>query len=292
MMLQRNAELTAQLYPPDIRVDIPMNRFGGFDYDKAARIFFGRRRRMREALELYEKRIISTHLPHLHETADSLLFHRRSDYNPCRQSTSRIPRKMGWRRNDRHPLARDLSRVADGIGRLSFSTRRNLFKTVCTDGRNGQYRSFAPVALAYMANKLSMRNGCTDYIVDNGFDTVVCTHLFPAEAPTALETSRTTGPETVSRHDGLYVSPLRGRPIWIIISSLTNTGSRSVSKKGLRRERLFPFGIPVRRAFPRAHCEKGGESGMRRPSGSGDRYDREVVPRCLRKHGGSAVRPT
>lgn len=55
MMLQRNAELTAQLYPPDIRVDIPMNRFGGFDYDKAARISSEGRRRMREALELYEK---------------------------------------------------------------------------------------------------------------------------------------------------------------------------------------------------------------------------------------------
>ena len=55
MMLQSNAELTAQLYPPDKRVDIPMNRFGGFDYDKAARISSEGRRRMREALELYEK---------------------------------------------------------------------------------------------------------------------------------------------------------------------------------------------------------------------------------------------
>lgn len=55
LMIQQNTDLTIQLFPPDIQVDIPMNRFGGFDYDKAEKIFRKGKREMKEALLNYKK---------------------------------------------------------------------------------------------------------------------------------------------------------------------------------------------------------------------------------------------
>ena len=66
-----------------------------------------------------------------------------------------------------------------------FSTRRNLFKTVYRMGETVS-TGLSLQSPVYMANKLYAKR-LYDYIVDNGFDTVVCTHLFPAEALTALK---------------------------------------------------------------------------------------------------------
>lgn len=38
LMIQQNTALSVQITPPDILVNIPMNRFGGFDYEKAEKI--------------------------------------------------------------------------------------------------------------------------------------------------------------------------------------------------------------------------------------------------------------
>ena len=59
-----------------------------------------------------------------------------------------------------------------------FSTRRNLFKTVYRMGETVS-TGLSLQSPVYMANKLYAKR-LYDYIVDNGFDTVVCTHLFPA----------------------------------------------------------------------------------------------------------------
>lgn len=55
LMIQQNTDLMIQLCPPDIRVDIPMNRFGGFDYDKAEKIARKGKQEMKEALLIYKK---------------------------------------------------------------------------------------------------------------------------------------------------------------------------------------------------------------------------------------------
>lgn len=57
LMTQQNSELMIQLYPPDIQVDIPMNRFGGFEYDKAEKISRKGKQKMKEALLDYKKTI-------------------------------------------------------------------------------------------------------------------------------------------------------------------------------------------------------------------------------------------
>ena len=105
-----------------------------------------------------------------------------------------------------------------------FSTRRNLFKTVYRMGETVS-TGLSLQSPVYMANKLYAKR-LYDYIVDNGFDTVVCTHLFPAEALTALKRAGRLDRKTVFVMTD-YTCILRQR----------------------------------------------------------SRYDREVVPRCLRKHG-------
>ena len=55
LMIQQNTELMMQLYPPDIKVDIPMNRMGGMDYKNAEKTARRGRSKMREALTSYQK---------------------------------------------------------------------------------------------------------------------------------------------------------------------------------------------------------------------------------------------
>lgn len=53
LMIEQNANLSLQLTPPDVLVNIPMNRFGGFDYDKVEKISKFGKARMKEALNDY-----------------------------------------------------------------------------------------------------------------------------------------------------------------------------------------------------------------------------------------------
>ena len=50
LMIQQNAALSVQLYKPDVLVDIPMNRFGSFEYDRVDKISALGRAKMRKAL--------------------------------------------------------------------------------------------------------------------------------------------------------------------------------------------------------------------------------------------------
>lgn len=60
LMIQSNTERALQITPPDIRVDIPVNRFGEFDYDRAGRIVRVGRMAMKRAIEAYESRMAAT----------------------------------------------------------------------------------------------------------------------------------------------------------------------------------------------------------------------------------------
>lgn len=52
--IQRNAQLSLRLMPPDVLVSIPMNLYSGNEYDHAAQIIAFGRQRMAEALDAYE----------------------------------------------------------------------------------------------------------------------------------------------------------------------------------------------------------------------------------------------
>lgn len=50
LMIQQNAAQSVQLYKPDVLIDIPMNRFGSFEYDRVDKISALGRTKMRKAL--------------------------------------------------------------------------------------------------------------------------------------------------------------------------------------------------------------------------------------------------
>lgn len=55
MMIQRNTVLAQKLSPPDIAVNIPMNRFSAFDFDHAERIIREGYEYTKEAIQQWEK---------------------------------------------------------------------------------------------------------------------------------------------------------------------------------------------------------------------------------------------
>ena len=55
LMIQQNAHQSIKLYRPDIVIDIPMSRFGSFDYDKSEQLVALGRSRMHQALAEREK---------------------------------------------------------------------------------------------------------------------------------------------------------------------------------------------------------------------------------------------
>ena len=54
IMIHQNAQLSLRLTPPDILLDLPLRRYGGFDYDKSERIIAIGRERMAKVLDQYE----------------------------------------------------------------------------------------------------------------------------------------------------------------------------------------------------------------------------------------------
>ncbi len=55
IMIHNNARLSAKLTPPDILVDIPMNRYNTFDFDKYERLSTIGRNKTKAAIEKYLK---------------------------------------------------------------------------------------------------------------------------------------------------------------------------------------------------------------------------------------------
>lgn len=55
LMIQQNTVLSIQLTPPDVLVNIPMNRFGGFDYVRSEKISREGKKIMKKALMEYKQ---------------------------------------------------------------------------------------------------------------------------------------------------------------------------------------------------------------------------------------------
>ena len=62
MMQQQTAALTAEIYKPDVLVDIPMNLVGSFDFDRVDDISALGRERTQQALDAFEKKTSGVHI--------------------------------------------------------------------------------------------------------------------------------------------------------------------------------------------------------------------------------------
>ncbi len=129
-----------------------------------------------------------------------------------------------------------------------FSTRTKLFEMAYRAGSvvsNALETSKSPV---YYANKLYC-DRLHDYIEQNGFDVVVCVHIFPAEAVTALKRKgKLTAKSVFIMTDYTCIPFMKDTELDHYVIPHGHLIEECV-KKGLPREKLHPFGIPVRAVF-------------------------------------------
>ncbi len=127
-----------------------------------------------------------------------------------------------------------------------FSTRTRLFKLLYEAGTMvSGHRSKSPV---YFANKLYCGK-LLEYIKENDYDTVICTHLFPAEALTALIRSKKLPAITVFIMTDYTCIPFVEETQLDYYVIPHDHLTEECVKKGLAREKILPFGIPVKQTF-------------------------------------------
>ncbi len=150
-----------------------------------------------------------------------------------------------------HQMVDTLSLVRPSISQKAsdlylFSTKTAMFKLLYDAGSlvsNSKTKS-----AVFFANKLYCDKLFT-YIKEHQFDTIICTHLFPAEAMTALKKSGSIT-ETC-----LFVMTDYTCIPFIAETRLDNYIIphehliEEFAQKGIPREKLLPYGIPIKHTF-------------------------------------------
>lgn len=145
-------------------------------------------------------------------------------------------------------VSREVSHITSDI--YLFSTRTSLFRFAYRTGSLVSDTVKSKTSPVYLANKLYCKK-LYDYITTNHFDTVVCVHLFPAEAITALKRNGDFNVKTIFvMTDYTCIPFMKETQLDYYIVPHYHLIEECVSK-GLPREKLFPFGIPVKKIFHR-----------------------------------------
>lgn len=142
-----------------------------------------------------------------------------------------------------------LALVSEGLSQrvgdaYLFSTRGSLFEFVYKFGGFVSDNIDARQSLIYGANKLYAKK-LYDYIKMHHFDVVVCVHLFPAEAITALKRNMQLDiPSYFIMTDYTCIPFLQETNLDYYIIPHEHLIEEFV-EKGLPREKILPIGIPV-----------------------------------------------
>lgn len=129
-----------------------------------------------------------------------------------------------------------------------YSTKNSIFKNIYRFG--SLISSFlentkSPV---YTWNKLYSRK-LYDYILDNKFDVIVCVHLFPAEAMTALKINKDLStPVIFIMTDYTCIPFLEETELDGYVIPHEHL-IEEFAQNGIPRKKLYPFGIPVDKVF-------------------------------------------
>jgi len=150
-----------------------------------------------------------------------------------------------------HQMVDTLSLVHPSVSQKAsdlylFSTRTAMFKLLYNAGglvSNSKIKS--PV---FFANKL-YGDKLLAYIKDNKFDTIICTHLFPAEAMTALKKSGSIHETCLFVMTDYTCIPFiaETRVDYYVIPH--EHFIEEFAQKGIPREKLLPYGIPIKHTF-------------------------------------------
>ncbi|HNW70066.1 MAG TPA: glycosyltransferase [Bacteroidales bacterium] len=127
-----------------------------------------------------------------------------------------------------------------------FSTKTKLFELIYNTGALvSRKKSKSPV---YFANKLYCGR-LLEYIDTNKYDTIICTHLFPAEAITALIRLKELSAKTVFVFTDYTCIPFVSETQLDHYIIPHEHLIEECVKKGLERSKLLPYGIPVKQIF-------------------------------------------
>ena len=140
-------------------------------------------------------------------------------------------------------ISTDFSRTMSDL--YIFTTKSNLIKVIYRTGEIVP-RSRRVKSPVYVANKIYCKRLC-DHILEGGFTSVICTHVFPAEAMTALRRAGLlpSGLKTVfvqTDYDALTL--MKDLEVDAIVIPHPHLIEECVAI-GARRDLLHPFGIPV-----------------------------------------------
>lgn len=125
-----------------------------------------------------------------------------------------------------------------------YSTRGSLFEMVYKLGGFVSNNTDSRQSLIYSANKLYAER-LHNYIIDNGFDVVVCVHLFPAEALTALKRNAQLRIPTyfvMTDYTCIPFLPETDLDYYVIPHEHL---IEEFAERGIPREKIIPIGIPV-----------------------------------------------
>lgn len=129
-----------------------------------------------------------------------------------------------------------------------FSTKSHLFENVYVIGDFVSRNSPIKKSPIYYGNIIYCSK-LKHYITSNGFDAVIATHIFPMEALTALQ-----------RLDAIHCKTLGVMTDYTCIPFMEETDVDYYTvphpdlvdecvRRGMKRDKLFPFGIPVKHTF-------------------------------------------
>lgn len=125
-----------------------------------------------------------------------------------------------------------------------YSTRTNLFKFLYKAGATVSEMLDKMKSPVYLWNK-SYSDILLKYIKDNGFDIVICVHLFPAQAMTALKLKgKTDIPSIFVMTDYTCIPFLDETRLDSYVIPHEHL-IEEFAANGIPREKIYPFGIPV-----------------------------------------------
>ena len=166
-------------------------------------------------------------------------------HNSCAKALQIALQRRGIACEIQDTLALVSARLSQRIGNAYlFSTRGSLFEFVYKFGGFVSNNTDSRQSLVYNANRLYAKK-LYNYIKQKHFDVVICVHLFPAEAITALKRNMQLGiPSYFVMTDYTCIPFLQETNLDYYIIPHEHLIEEFV-EKGLPREKLVAIGIPI-----------------------------------------------
>ena len=169
-------------------------------------------------------------------------------------------KKRGHHAKMLNPYMLKSNRLSNGIDRTYIATARNTPKAFGAIYRIGNsYRRLPFHSPVYFVNR-GMDKIMQEYFTEHHFDVVIMPHLFPAEIMTNMKRHGISIPKTIFVATDYVCIPFTEETECDAYIIPAKDLTEDFIKRGLPKEKLYPFGIPTRNCFaanePRREVKK------------------------------------